>query len=153
MRRPSARPGWIRVWSRFLRSPCWIYFPSAGSIVIARRSPGALTVIALSDGVVTIVRSLELAHAGTDPEGAGALAEIIADLYPTLAYIEDQTGSRPAKMFIAGFGREADASASRLARELDIPVESLDDTWPGSGGLSGVARTQTARSRKQKAAA
>ncbi len=39
-------------------------FPVTGSIVIARLSPGALTVLALSDGVVTIVRSLERAHCG-----------------------------------------------------------------------------------------
>jgi type IV pilus assembly protein PilM len=109
--------------------------PPAGSIVIARRSPGALTAVALQNGVVTIARSLELADAASDPEtSADPLAEITADLYPTLAYIEDQTGSRPEKLFIAGFGLDAEAAATRLAADLEISVETLDDTFPGLGG-------------------
>jgi type IV pilus assembly protein PilM len=108
-------------------------FPVTGSIVIARLSPGALTVMAVQEGVVTIVRSLETA---LDPDGpaADSLAGIIADIYPTLAYIEDQSGSRPAKMFIAGFGTEARFSAERLSFELEIPVEALDGAWPGLTG-------------------
>ena len=105
-------------------------FPMTGSIVIARLSPRSLTVLAVSDGVVTIVRSLELAHS----DGDDSLADIIADVYPTLAYIEDQTGSRPTNMFIAGFGPDAEASALRLAIELELPVESLDNPWPGLAG-------------------
>jgi type IV pilus assembly protein PilM len=132
--------------------------PVTGSIVIARVSPGALTVLALSDGVVTIVRSLERAHADEDVAGvdqSDALAEIIADVFPTLAYIEDQTGSRPGKMFIvglsnAGFGPDARASAQRLAHELEIPVESLDSAWPGLAGYleSLTAKATTARVNK-----
>ncbi len=128
-------------------------FPVTGSIVIARLSPGALTVLALSDGVVTIVRSLERAHAD-EAARADALAEIIADVYPTLAYIEDQTGSRPAKMFIAGFGRDAGLSVPRLAHELEIPVESLDNPWPGLAGylesLTAKAKPRKRNPRKQK---
>jgi type IV pilus assembly protein PilM len=58
--------------------------PAAGSVVLAHRSPGALTVLAMKDGVVTIARSLELVDASLDP-----LEEISDDLYPTMAYIED----------------------------------------------------------------
>jgi type IV pilus assembly protein PilM len=104
-----------------------------GSIVVARRGPGTLTVIALNDGVVTIARSLELAEDAPDP-----LEEITADIYPTLAYIEDQGGARPEKLIIAGFGsihgEVASASASRLSIELDIPVELLLEDWPGLAG-------------------
>jgi type IV pilus assembly protein PilM len=128
-------------------------FPVTGSIVIARVSPGALTVLAMTDGVVTIVRSLELAHAGT----GDSLAEVITDVYPTLAYIEDQTGSRPAKMFIAGFGSDAGRSAARLAHELEIPVESFDNPWPGLAGylasLTAPAKPAKAAVAREKAAA
>ena len=107
--------------------------PVTGSLVVARLSPGALTVIGMKDGVVTIARSLELAE--MDPANDN-LAEITTDIYPTLAYIEDQTGSRPEKLFIAGFGSESDTSATRLSIELEIPVESLSvsDDWPGLAG-------------------
>jgi type IV pilus assembly protein PilM len=129
--------------------------PATGSLVVARLSPGALTVIGMKDGVVTIARSLELAEL----DAAGdLLAEIVADIYPTLAYIEDQTGSRPEKLFIAGFGSESNTSATRLSIELEIPVEPLSssvdtDAWPGLAGYLASLMPQTAVRSPQKAAA
>ncbi len=105
--------------------------PATGSFVVARRSRGGLTAIGLKDGIITIARSLEL----TESDGtADPLTEIADDIYPTLAYIEDQTGARPEKLFIAGFGSESDISATRLAIELEIEVEPLDEPWPGLAG-------------------
>jgi type IV pilus assembly protein PilM len=95
--------------------------PSTGSLVIARHSPGVLTVIAVSNGIVTIARSIEL---GEDPE------EITAAIFPTLAYIEDQSGARPDKLFISGF---QDIGA-QLSADLEIPVETLGEPYPGLAG-------------------
>jgi type IV pilus assembly protein PilM len=109
--------------------------PAMGSLVLAHFSPGALTVIALSDGVVTIARTLEMTEGEPDP-----LDEIIAAIYPTLAYIEDQNRSRPQKLFIAGFGDESEPSSIRLSVELDIPVEAIQESYPGLAGyLASVA--------------
>lgn len=109
--------------------------PAVGSLVLAHFSPGALTVIALSDGVVTIARTLEMTEGEPDP-----LDEIIAAIYPTLAYIEDQNRSRPEKLFIAGFGEDSESSSIRLAVELDIPVEAISESYPGLAGyLASVA--------------
>jgi type IV pilus assembly protein PilM len=109
--------------------------PVTGSIVLAHHSPGALTVLALSDGVVTIARTLEMGDdAATDP-----LEEVIAAIYPTLAYIEDQTHARPEKLFIAGFGERSESSSTRLAVELDIPVEAIEESYPGLAGYRKVA--------------
>lgn len=115
--------------------------PATGSLVLAHRSPGTLTVIALSDGVVTIARSLELAAAELDSEiEFDPLDEISADIYPTLAYIEDQIGARPEKLFIAGFGPDSETSALRLSVELDLPVEAMLDPYPGLAGyLASIA--------------
>jgi type IV pilus assembly protein PilM len=114
--------------------------PVAGSILVAHRSPGALTVLALRQGVVTLARSLEL-NAGSDQ-----LTEISADLYPTLVYIEDQTGARPEKLIVAGFGPDSDTSATRLSIELDIPVEALYNEHPGlEGYLHSLAPARPAR--------
>jgi type IV pilus assembly protein PilM len=111
--------------------------PVTGSIVLAHHSPGALTVMALSDGVVTIARTLEMGednNADADP-----LDEIIAAIYPTLAYIEDQQGARPEKLFIAGFGDESEPSSIRLSVELDIPVEAIQEQYPGLAGYRKAA--------------
>jgi type IV pilus assembly protein PilM len=107
--------------------------PVTGSLVLAHHSPGALTVLALSDGVVTIARTLEIGDAA-DP-----LDEVVAAIYPTLAYIEDQDHTRPQKLFIAGFGEQSGASSTRLAIELDIPVEAIRESYPGLAGYQKVA--------------
>lgn len=101
--------------------------PTKGLLVAARLSPGSLTVLGLKDGVITIVRSLELA-------GGDTLAEISADLYPTLAFIEDQGGGRPEHLFIAGFGPGAHAAAARLSADLAISVEPMPQENPGLAG-------------------
>jgi type IV pilus assembly protein PilM len=113
--------------------------PVTGSIVLAHHSPGALTVIALSNGVVTIARSLEMGDSELD-----TLDEIIAAIYPTLAYIEDQNRIRPEKLFIAGFGEQSEPSSIRLAAELDIPVDAIDEPYPGLAGyLASVTPNKT----------
>jgi type IV pilus assembly protein PilM len=108
--------------------------PVTGSIALAHHSPGALTVMALSDGVVTIARTLEIGDSEPDP-----VDEIIAAIYPTLAYIEDQQGSRPEKLFIAGFGEQSESSSVRLSVELDIPVEAIQEPYPGLAGYRKAA--------------
>jgi type IV pilus assembly protein PilM len=98
--------------------------PVTGSLVLAHRSPGSLTVIALSDGIVTLARSLEI---GAEPD------EIVAAIYPTLAYIEDQTGTRPQKLFLAGFAGFAEVQ-EHLSADLAIAVEAVPERFPGLAG-------------------
>ncbi len=103
--------------------------PSAGSVLAAHLSSGVLTVLAVDNGVLSLARTLELA-----PGADGMVTEISADLYTTLIYMEDQTGSRPGKVLLAGFGPDSDAIASRLAEELELPAESLPYDNPGLAG-------------------
>jgi hypothetical protein len=103
--------------------------PTTGSFLVARRSPGSLTVLAVKDGAITIARSLELTEDLPDP-----IAEISNDIYPTIAYIEDQSAARPEKIYLAGFGSDARAVATRLSIELDIPVDTVADPDPGLAG-------------------
>jgi type IV pilus assembly protein PilM len=118
--------------------------PAAGSLILAHYSPGALTVIALSDGVVTIARTLEIGGEDTD-----FLDEIIAAIYPTLAYIEDQNRARPEKLFLAGFGEQSESSSIRLSAELDIPIEAIHEPYPG---LAGYLASVAPKSNKKVAA-
>ena len=117
--------------------------PAKGSLLVAHLSPGSLTVLALENGVVSLIRSLELAAHTADP-----LEEISADIYPTLVYIEDQTGHRPEKVLLAGFGDLAPTAATRLAVELDIPVQPLPATH---SGLTGYLQSITTSTHKAAA--
>jgi hypothetical protein len=71
--------------------------------------------------------------------------EIAADVYPTLAYIEDQTGKRPERLTIAGFGNESEAAAIRLSVDLELPVDAIDNPHPG---LAGYLASLTLKPRK-----
>ncbi len=132
--------------------------PNTGSLVLAHHSPGALTVIAMSDGVVTIARSLEVSEPTMDVVSendefgadsiADALDEIIAAIYPTLAYIEDQSHARPEKLFVAGF---ADPSSSiRLSVELEIPVEPIIGPYAGLAGYLASVGSKTGKPETRK---
>lgn len=114
--------------------------PAKGSLLIARLSPGTLTIIALKDGIVTIARSLELA----------SLEEVSAALYPTMAYIEDQGGARPEQLFIAGFGSEAIPASAALSADLEVPVNVISEEAPG---LAGYLASLNAKSLPKRVAA
>lgn len=108
--------------------------PAKGSILVAHRSPGALTVLALRDGILTLARTLEL----------GEKSDISDDLYPTLIYLEDQTGARPDKLIL--IGQVADLSAEQLGEELAIPTESINEPNPGLAGyLKSLALTASGK--------
>lgn len=115
--------------------------PAKGSLLIARLNPETLTIIAMKDGIVTIARSLELA----------SLEEVSAALYPTMAYIEDQSGTRPEQLFIAGFGSESIPAAARLSSDLEVPVDTVSEEFPGLAGY--LASLNPKSVRKQAVAA
>ncbi len=99
-----------------------------GLVLVARRGSGSLSVFALRDGIVLLARVLELTQGTADP-----LEEIVGDLYPTMVYLEDQIGSRPSKLVLAGLGEDR-AVQERLSSELDIAVDMLPGRNPGLAG-------------------
>lgn len=103
--------------------------PTNGYFLVAHKTDGALTVLAMRDGILILARTLELVPNTADP-----LDEISTDLYPTLVYLEDQAGGRPERLLLLGFGEESDAASTQLSIELDIPVDSLDEPHPGLAG-------------------
>jgi type IV pilus assembly protein PilM len=86
-----------------------------GTVVIAKLSGRMLTILVLSSGVLKLVRSLDLTEPG--------IAEIVADLYPTFVYIEDNLGTKAEKLLLAGFGPSAAEAREQFSRELGLPVD------------------------------
>lgn len=103
--------------------------PTTGSYLLAHRNSGALAVLAVTSGWVTLARSLELSK-----EAGDGLDEIASDLYTTRIYVEDQTGARPEMLYLAGFGAEAAKVAARLGAELDVRVTAIAADHPGLAG-------------------
>ncbi len=117
--------------------------PASGYFLVAHKAAGALTVLALRDGVLILARTLELVPNTPDP-----LEEISTDLYPTLVYLEDQAGGRPDRLLLLGFGEDSETAATRLGVELDIPADSLDEPHPGLAGYLKSLNTAAAPATK-----
>jgi len=116
--------------------------PVTGSYLVAHRNSGALAVLVVSNGILTLSRSLELTgDLENDP-----LDEIVSDLYATSVYVEDQAGAKPDRLYLAGFGEESKALLARLYRELALTVDVVLEEYPGlSGYLHSVAPALHAR--------
>jgi type IV pilus assembly protein PilM len=100
--------------------------------VLARMSGRVLTVIVLNAGVVKLVRTVEMAEANHE--------EIMAVLFPTMAFIEDQYQAKPGRVLFCGMG-----DISGWEAELGAPVEALRSKFgmPNecNAGLHGYLQT------------
>ncbi len=101
--------------------------------VLVKLSGRFLTISVLERGRLKLLRALETAELSS--------AEILAPLYPTMAYAEDQLGARPEKLLLCGFGAEAERLRLSLERELGSPAEVLTSRFgpvePYNAGLLG----------------
>lgn len=105
--------------------------PATGSYLVAHQNSGALAVLVVSNGILTLSRSLELnSETASDP-----LDEIVSDLYATSVYVEDQAGARPDRLYLAGFGAESKLFLARLSAELNLQVDLVAEEHPGLAGF------------------
>jgi type IV pilus assembly protein PilM len=101
--------------------------------VVAKLSGRILTLLVLNGGVLKLIRCLEL-------------GDITADLYPTLAYVEDHLSSKVEILLLCGFGSETDERQRQFERELGIKVEVLRSSvgTPGESNAGLVGYLQGA---------
>jgi type IV pilus assembly protein PilM len=107
--------------------------PATGSYLVAYQNSGALAVLVIGNGVLTLARSLEPSYEGSGEPGV-PLDDIVSNLYATRIYVEDQAGARPDRLYLAGFGADAGRVATRLTTELDVEVEVVPDEHAGLAG-------------------
>jgi type IV pilus assembly protein PilM len=116
--------------------------PATGSYLVAHQNSGALAVLVVSNGILTLSRSLEF----SSEYAADPLDEIVSDLYATSVYVEDQVGARPDRLYLAGFGTESKLLLGRLYSELDLTVDVVLEQYPGlSGYLHSVSPARQPR--------
>ena len=101
-----------------------------GTALLLKLAGESMTMAAIEDGTARLVRRIALPAdlaAGTDR----ALREILADLFPTLAYIEENLGTIVSSLRLAGRGELFRAALEALPSELAIPVLPVQH---GTGG-------------------
>jgi type IV pilus assembly protein PilM len=106
--------------------------PPNGSFLMAHLHSYALSILVVSNGILTLARSLELAS--RPDSGPDFLDEVVAGLYATRIYVEDQGDMKPDRLYLAGFGEDTSRTEIRLTAELDMPVEVVQQTDPGLAG-------------------
>jgi|YNPMSStandDraft_1061717.scaffolds.fasta_scaffold00308_13 type IV pilus assembly protein PilM len=88
-----------------------------GTVVLMKLSGRFLTISIVEAGRLRLLRWIELSELSRD--------EILGPLYPTLAYAEDQLGTRAGKILLCGFGGMGDRLRLDLEREPGMPCEPL----------------------------
>ena len=95
-----------------------------GTTLLLKLAGESMTMAAVEDGTVRLVRRIALpADFAADTDRA--VREILADLFPTLAYMEENLGTAASRLRLAGRGELLGAALKTLARELGFPVLPL----------------------------
>lgn len=104
-----------------------------GLTVAARWNGHTMTVSVQQGGALKLLRCVEFPEVG--------IPEVLAMLHPTFAFIEDELGARPDKLFLCGFGDFTGLFRAQCAEDLDVTVEPLQSRFgtpgPDNAGLLG----------------
>ncbi len=90
----------------------------AGGVAVAVKLSGRVLTISIIDGkILKLLRCVELGDVSPD--------EMMAVLFPTCAYIEDEMKTKPQRMLLCGFGAMAAQLGPPWEAELGVTVEPL----------------------------
>jgi type IV pilus assembly protein PilM len=95
--------------------------PRIGLNMIAKLSPGTLTVLVVDGDSLRLVRCVELED--------GSLEELTGLMHPTLVYVEDELKRRPDRLLLCGFGNDTPQVAASWQQELGVPSEALQSNY------------------------
>jgi len=97
-----------------------------GICVVVKLSGRVLTVMVLENNALRLVRCVLVDYGNTE--------EILAILFPTLAYIEDELAAPPSKLLYCGFGSAG--SIPEFVMNLAIPSEPLHGKLGAPGAFN-----------------
>ena len=95
---------------------------SAGRGAMLLRSSGRLlTILMAGSGRVRMFRSFELPP-GEQPR---SLEEVLADVYSSAVYFQDNFGEVLEQIYLAGFGGQTPQLQELIEQELNVPAQPL----------------------------
>ena len=101
----------------------------AGTTLFVKLAAGSMTMLAIDAGVVQLVRRVGLPE-NLSADSGETIREILADLFPTLVYIDENLGASTSLLRVAGPSELLGPALERLPGELGIPVEPLLEQEP-----------------------
>jgi type IV pilus assembly protein PilM len=90
-----------------------------GLTLLAKMAGSTLSVLLLDNGIVRLIRCLDLA--GNEDSQAGEEQAVGPVLQQTFAYAEDQINQPVTRLLLCGFGNETDNLGRFASREFGIP--------------------------------
>ncbi|SRR5579884_408909 len=90
-----------------------------GLTLLAKMAGATLSVLLLDNGIVRLVRCLDLE--GSEDAESGEERSVGPILQQTVAYAEDQIGQPVTRLLLCGFGNESDNLGRFVTREFGIP--------------------------------
>lgn len=103
--------------------------------VLVKLGGEAMTLVAVEGGLVRLVRRIALAIP-SEAEAEDAIGEILADLFPTIVYIEENLRTPVSRLLLCGFGELLGPALEIMRSELQTSVESLLDSSSGGEALA-----------------
>ena len=97
--------------------------PREGMALFAKRSGHAMTMAAVEDGHVRMVRGVDLAPVYDHDDPYRVLDDMLTDLYPTLVFVADNLGAPVSRLSLCGFGELLQPALERFPQELGCEVE------------------------------
>ena len=94
-----------------------------GLTLLAKIAGATLSVLLLDNGIVRLVRCLDLE--GNEDTGSGEERSVGPVLQQTVAYAEDQIGQPVTRLLLCGFGRDTDNLGKFATREFGIPYSPV----------------------------
>ena len=98
--------------------------PADGMVLFVKLAARSLTIAAVEEGVVRLVRTVELAP-DADRSASEVLEEMVIDLFPTTVFVADNLGAPVAKAVLCGFDHLLPAAVPYFSGELGVDVEPL----------------------------
>lgn len=99
-----------------------------GLTLLAKMAGSTLSVLLLDNGVVRLVRCLDLA-ANEDSDRANEHRAVDPILQQTLAYAEDQLSQPVTRLLLCGFGRETENLGRFASRAFSIPYAQVSSKF------------------------
>ena len=104
---------------------------NSDSTLLVKLAMESMTMVLARDGAIKLVRRIAM-PSGHEGEG-GAIREALADVYPTLVYIEENLRATVSQVRVAAPHEMLVPALAILERDLGIPVRALAD---GDGATS-----------------
>jgi type IV pilus assembly protein PilM len=100
--------------------------PKDGLQMVAKLSGAVLTVAVCAGRLPKLVRCVEIERLNAQ--------EVMAVLYPTLAYAEDELKQRPQRLLTCGFDALEQWDREQCEQECGLRFEPLSTPWGAAGG-------------------